>query len=234
MTTSKANAKATPWAKKYATLLKDVVSAMGGTENVSPMRRGVANVIATLQTELAMLSDRFANGRGASTEDLNLYLRLTAAIESLLENIGIKPAPVQPHANKDNDDYHALYTLIANKIRTRKQEESAGTFREPDGITVVRDERRIALLKQAHALQQQSNAIRDGTEPVMLALAAPITATPEPTDTNVSVDSPKPTPPPPPRRAPEPPPPTPREPTTTEKYLEWSGAGGARPWWGPV
>jgi hypothetical protein len=72
------------WAKTFRSLLADYTAALGG-ERISPVRRATARQLATLSTELSVLGDRFcASGSGASTDDLNRFLRISETVGSLL------------------------------------------------------------------------------------------------------------------------------------------------------
>jgi hypothetical protein len=77
------------WAKTFRSFLADYTAALGG-ERISPVRRATARQLAILSTELSVLGDRFcASGSGASTDDLNRFLRISDTIGSLLSSVGL-------------------------------------------------------------------------------------------------------------------------------------------------
>ena len=122
------------WAKTFKELLDGFTEALGG-ENITPARRAIARTVATLQTELSVLGDRFAaSGRGASADDLNQFLKISATVASLLESVGLdqsQPASQNPPAA---DGTRAkLESLLTSLVRARQEEEAQGVFRDADG-----------------------------------------------------------------------------------------------------
>ena len=95
------------WAAKYQEMLTGYIDALGGKE-ITPPRKALAEQIAVLQTELAMLTDRFASGgRGGSAEDLAIYLRLSDSAAELMQTAGLASslqAPIVDHDRRDDAD----------------------------------------------------------------------------------------------------------------------------------
>jgi hypothetical protein len=223
------------WAAKYQELLTGYIEALGGASITAP-RRALAEQIAVLQCELSMLTDRFASGgRGGSTEDLGLYLKLSATAAELLQTAGLGPSLQQPPVDQSGSDARAkLSAMINNHIRARETEHSQGIFRGDDG-KVITDPKRLALEQQIYDLQKQRDAMSDNPN-TQEAAANPeplaITRTAPPLPPDLKVASPAPAP------KPKPAAPSPDIPgmyaaaaleavddklSTTEKFLRWNG-----------
>jgi hypothetical protein len=155
------------WATRYQELLQDFVAAMGG-EAISPMRRALARNLATLQCELLCLSDRFAiSGKGASIDDLNLFIKISGTIESLLATAGLNKSPPPQHSNQNPLGENAtseLATLLGNLVRALQTEEAQGIFRDADG-NIISDPERLAIEEAIHDLKLKRDAIDNGTAP---------------------------------------------------------------------
>jgi hypothetical protein len=127
------------WAKRYQQLLDGFIDALGGEENITPTRRAMAKTLATLQAESSALSDRFAaNGSGGSPDDINLFLRISGTIESLLGSVGLSQSLQQPPVDHDraDDAREALMVAFDKIIAARQQEEANGVFHNRDGVVL--------------------------------------------------------------------------------------------------
>src|SRR5262245_1945422 len=142
----------TTWVKRYQQLLEAFVEHMGGEENISPIQRATACNLATLQTELAVLRDRFANGKSAA-EDLNLYLRLTGQVNDLLKSAGLDQ-PLQSQNSSVDGANVKLGVILANLVRVREEEERSGIFRDSQGA-VIEDSQIVEIEKAIFALKQK-------------------------------------------------------------------------------
>ena len=159
------------WAKTFKELLDGFTEALGG-ENITPARRAIARTVATLQTELSVLGDRFAaSGRGASADDLNQFLKISATVASLLESVGLdqsQPASQNPPAA---DGTRAkLESLLTSLVRARQEEEAQGVFRDADG-NIITDPERLAIEQAIHDLKLKRDAIDNGTAPDSIDVA---------------------------------------------------------------
>jgi hypothetical protein len=173
------------YGRAYREILADIIEGMGGEAQITPLQGRAARRVATLQRELELLNDRLAsNAQGGNSDDLNLYLRLSTALEEKYTELGI----VTPKAVQQNEggSYRAkVHAAIANLIRARKQDEAEGIFKAADG-TVITDPRIIALRTQIRDLQKQCEDIADGAAqlidvtPPAPAIAAPAIAAPAP------------------------------------------------------
>jgi hypothetical protein len=169
-----ANDRQAAWTKRYGELLKEFIAALGG-ESITPTMRATAKVLATLQTELSLLSDRFATtGRGASADDLSLFLKLAEKVADLLESIGLGPKP-QSHSADDCDAPPKLDAILTGIIRARHEEEAQGVFRDAEG-NFITDPDRLSIERQIYALKQK----RDGAQPAVALLAPPSPSPPPP------------------------------------------------------
>jgi hypothetical protein len=240
--------RSTQWAAKYRELLKGYVSLMGG-DAITPTRRALAETISTLQCELSQLTDRFANaGKGGSSEDLALFLKLSGNVAELLQGAGLAPTVQQPVSDSGGDDaLEKLSIAFKNIACAREQDEAAGIFRDSDGSVIV-DPMRIELEKQIYALKQRREHLHDLPAPLLLAApraAEPAPLTPAPPASASTTPAPSaPTASAPTARALTPeearhramqpmfPAPVSNEPTATELFYE--RGGGGRPWWGSV
>jgi hypothetical protein len=168
------------WAQKYRELLRGYVDAMGGAGITAP-RRALAEQISVLQTELGMLTDRFASGgRGGSTEDLAMYLKLSDSATELMRSAGLGAsleAPIVDHARGD-DARDKLREAFDKIIAARDEDERHGIFHDASGA-VITDPTRLALAQQIYDLQRQAEAIDSGTtiepapEPMVITKVPP-------------------------------------------------------------
>jgi hypothetical protein len=210
--------RTTQWATKYNSLLQSHLESMGS--NVSPAKRALAETIATVQCELAVLQDKLAgSGRGGDNADLTLFLRLSGSVTELMSSAGL--GQQQTTTNQDGGDaLKKLTDMFNNIVRANEEDEAAGIFHI--GGVLVTDPAAIVLERWIYALEQ----MRDNPPP-LVAAASPAPATPAPASpaspaANV-VDLQRGV-----RRAPPIPTPAPivAEPTSTQRFLEWSAAGG--------
>jgi hypothetical protein len=118
--------KTIAWTKTYKALLADFIKALGG-ENITPARRAIARNVATLQTELNMLTHRFAaNGRGASTEDLAEFLKVSAMATSMMESVGLaRPCEPIPDKYDEAADKAALLRAFDAVMRQNEQADTS-------------------------------------------------------------------------------------------------------------
>jgi hypothetical protein len=213
------------WAKRYQELLRDFTETLGG-ENISPARRATVRTIATLQTELSVLGDRFAaNGRGASPDDLSLFLKISATVGGLLESVGLGQ-PLRQYSVDENPPaecaHTKLHAILTNLIRARKAEEAQGIFRDGDG-NIISDLQRLAIEQAIFDLKQQRDAIDSSTAPADIEVVppslpvAPCEAPPvDPAAQNVIRI----------HRTSAPSTPPVAEKSTTQRFLEWNATGG--------
>jgi hypothetical protein len=233
-----ANRQTVAWAKQYKELLTTFTEALGG-ENISPTKRAIVKTIATLQTELAVLSDRFAaNGKGASADDLNMFLKISTTVGGLLESVGLG----QPLQTSPAEGGHTkLEAILTNLVHGRQAEEAQGIFRDAEG-NVITDPERVALEQQIYNLRRGIDAPAPIVNTVPEQLSAPQPAVPiaEPraakpaTLTVVKSEPPKPaqlTPEQARERAmgpsiPRPPRDPKTPPSSSELYFGWVNSGG--------
>ena len=159
------------WAKTFKELLDGFTEALGG-ENITPARRAIARTVATLQTELSVLGDRFAaSGRGASVDDLNLFLKISATVASLLESVGLSKLGPPPSEDPPVGGAHTkLGAILTSLVRARQEEEAQGVFRDADG-NIITDPERLAIEQAIHDLKLKRDAIDNGTAPDSIDVA---------------------------------------------------------------
>jgi hypothetical protein len=214
--------RTTAWAERYQELRDGYIAIMGG-DNITPTRRALAETIATLQCELLTLTNRFAgSARGGSPEDLALFLKLSSTISDLLQGAGIAASQQNNTDQNGGDALEKLTTLFNNVVRANEEDERNGIFHDARGV-IITDPAAIVLEKWIYTLK----GMRANPPPLDAAAATPAPATPEPlalapSPANV-IDLQRGA-----RRAPEPTSPAPitAEKSTTQKFLDWSAAGG--------
>jgi hypothetical protein len=151
------------WAAKYQELLAGYIEAMGGASITAP-RRALAEQIAVLQTELSLMTDRFAsNGRGGSSEDLGLYLKLSDSVAEYMQTAGLGPSLQQPIVDQDRvaGAREELARLLFRRSHAQEAERQRGTFRDGNH-KVITDPTRLRIAQQIHELQRQAEALDDG------------------------------------------------------------------------
>jgi hypothetical protein len=140
------------WTQKYRELLAGLIESAGGEDQVSATRRVTLNMIATLQTQMVMLSVRFASdATGATSDDINQYLKMSSNVAELMQAAGLskqqQQAPVDYSAARDK-----LHDILLGIIQARTEDDAK------------REEERKALEKEIERLKK----LRDS-----LAVAAP-------------------------------------------------------------
>jgi hypothetical protein len=126
------------WASKYRSLLTGYVDAMGG-ENITTPRRALAEQIAVLQTELSMLTDRFASGgRGGSQADLAMYIKLSDSVAEYMRTAGLGPSLQAPIVSGEtvSDARDELAKIFDRIVAARTFEEERGIFKTRDGEVI--------------------------------------------------------------------------------------------------
>jgi hypothetical protein len=128
------------WAQRYRELLEGYIEAMGG-KSITPIRRVLAENLATLGAELSALTDRFlASGRGGNAEDLQLYLKLSGVIADLLREAGLSLAKQSAIIDPPGESARAkLEAIIGGLIDQRRAEESKGVYRDSNGDIITPD-----------------------------------------------------------------------------------------------
>jgi hypothetical protein len=177
------------WAAKYQELLTGYIDAMGGTSITAP-RRALAEQIAVLQTELSLMTDRFASsGRGAAIEDLAAYLKLGDRVSDLMQTAGLGPSLQQPIVDQDRvaGAREELAALLTRRFDAQEAERQRGTFRD-NNRKIITDPGRLQIAQEIHRLQQQADAFDNGTvidntptpaaAPLVISKAAPPPAPP--------------------------------------------------------
>jgi hypothetical protein len=151
------------WAAKYQELLAGYIEAMGGASITAP-RRALAEQIAVLQTELSLMTDRFASsGRGAAIEDLAAYLKLGDRVSDLMQTAGLGPSLQQPIVDQDRvaGAREELAALLMRRSDAQERERQRGTGRD-NNHKVIDNPARLQIAKQIHSLQQLAEQIDNG------------------------------------------------------------------------
>ena len=79
------------WARRFADIIMLHTSDLGGADYVSAAEASIIRRVATETVEMELLEQRFAKkGSGASSEDLDLYARISNSLRRHLETIGLK------------------------------------------------------------------------------------------------------------------------------------------------
>jgi hypothetical protein len=79
------------WARRFADIISMHTSDLGGADYVSAAEASIIRRVATETVEMELLEQRFAKkGSGASSEDLDLYARISNSLRRHLETIGLK------------------------------------------------------------------------------------------------------------------------------------------------
>ena len=154
------------WAARYQELLQGLTHALGS--DIPPAKLAICRTAAVLQTELTMLGDQFASGRGASGDDLNTFIKISATIGGLLQSIGLDHVLQKPPAidHASGDDARAkLLAMVTNHVRARETEAQQGIFRDNQHRVITNPER-LQIAQQIYALQQRAEAIDNGTAAV--------------------------------------------------------------------
>jgi hypothetical protein len=112
---------------KWQRRLRDIISLhtadLGGADIVSAAESSIIRRVATETVELELLEQRFAKkGTGASSEDLDLYARISNSLGRHLDRIGLKRVArdITPPTFED-----IRAELDAEKAAREKQAEAA-------------------------------------------------------------------------------------------------------------
>ena len=128
-----ADRRTAAWAAKYSELLQAFTDALGG-DNIPPAKLAICRTIATLQTELSVLGDQFANG-AVGADDLNKYIKISATVGTLLQSIGLDQVLQKPPVDQSRggDAHEKLMEIFDKIVAARVFEESKGVFRNRNG-----------------------------------------------------------------------------------------------------
>jgi hypothetical protein len=211
------------WAARYQELLQGLTHALGS--DIPPAKLAICRTAAVLQTELTMLGDQFASGRGASGDDLNTFIKISATIGGLLQSIGLDQVLQRPPTNDraSGDDARAkLLAMVNNHVRARETEHAQGIFRDNQHRVITNPER-LQIAQEIYRLQQQAEAIDNDTTPPPAAEPLVITKVPPPPPPDLRVVKPASSKPAPPSDIPGMYAAAGTELSTTEKFYQWSG-----------
>jgi hypothetical protein len=78
------------WVRRARDVIAELVSDLGGLENVSAQERSIVRRAAALTVELERLEARFALADAANSDDLDLYARASGGLRRLLESVGLE------------------------------------------------------------------------------------------------------------------------------------------------
>jgi hypothetical protein len=79
------------WARRLRDIIVLHTIDLGGADFVSAAESSIIRRVATETVELELLEQKFAkNGKGASSEDLDLYARISNSLGRHLDRIGLK------------------------------------------------------------------------------------------------------------------------------------------------
>jgi hypothetical protein len=119
------------WTKRYGELLRDFTESLGG-EQITPTRRAMAKTLASLQTQLLALNDKFASS-GGSPDEMAQFLRISTAITDLLAAAGVGQTIREQSVptTRETEDLtaelrHALNFALSNRL----DEQACGIFRD--------------------------------------------------------------------------------------------------------
>jgi hypothetical protein len=193
----------TQWAKYYKAFLADNIEALGGEESITPLRRQSAKTLATLQTELAILTDRFAASRGGNAEGLVQFLKISGEISAQQKALGLDRPKRESAPPPGESGLERLVALLNGIVRSneakRRVEESRGIYRTVDGAIITPE------MLSTRSLRSESPAPLPSASPASLSS------------------------PPSPSVAPRVEPdviPAPAEPNSTQRYYQWLNEGG--------
>ena len=99
------------WVRRAKTIVRELVTDLGGVENCSVAERAICRRIAVLEIELERLEHRFAllpDDVAADPADIDLYQRTSGGWRRLLEAIGLRRRPREIEA--DPLDYAREHT----------------------------------------------------------------------------------------------------------------------------
>ena len=128
-----ADRRTAAWAAKYSELLQTFADALGG-DDIPPAKLAICRTIATLQTELSVLGNQFANG-AVGADDLNKYIKISATVGTLLQSIGLDQVLQKPPVDQSRggDAHEKLMEILDKIVAARVFEESKGVFRNRNG-----------------------------------------------------------------------------------------------------
>jgi hypothetical protein len=79
------------WARRLSDIISLHTADLGGADVVSAAEASIIRRVATETVECELLEQKFAkNGKGASSEDLDLYARISNSLGRHLDRIGLK------------------------------------------------------------------------------------------------------------------------------------------------
>jgi hypothetical protein len=196
------------YAKTYKELWAGFTAAMGGEDNIPPTKLALLKSLTTVSTELAIMGDRFAtNGKGASGDEINLFLKLTATVAESTRSLGLDRAAVVQRDPQGRTAADKLAELLSNRVQAQrelqKQEEAAGIYRDSSGNIIT-----VEMLT--------------GSAP-SLPSPAPLPSIPPPSPS--ALPAPSAVAPPTPKAPPPSPKVPPPQPNSTALFYRWHGEG---------
>jgi hypothetical protein len=82
-----------PWVRRCKDIISQHLVDLGGEDNCSSAERSIVRRCAVLTTELERLEAKFAVAGEATSDDLDLYQRMTNTLRRSLEAIGLQRRP---------------------------------------------------------------------------------------------------------------------------------------------
>jgi hypothetical protein len=80
-----------PWARRLRDIMQLHTADLGGADYISAAEASIVRRVATETVEMELLEYKFAkNGKGAASEDLDLYARISNSLRRHLEALGLK------------------------------------------------------------------------------------------------------------------------------------------------
>jgi hypothetical protein len=109
--------------QKFKKHFADNVARLGG-KDITPERRTIAREAAVLQAQRDRMTERFAAGNGATSDELKLYDQLSATVKDLFASAGYTPQSTATEQQGDAETRAAFVRAIEGLLRAQDDENA--------------------------------------------------------------------------------------------------------------
>jgi hypothetical protein len=109
------------WGRRLRDIISLHTADLGGPDFISAAEASIIRRVATETVEMELLELKFAkHGKGAASEDLDLYARISNSLRRHLETIGLK------RVSRD------ITPTLSEYLMQRVDDDEAGTAEDPE------------------------------------------------------------------------------------------------------